>query len=109
MHQDNESNVGKIFTSNTPINKIINVPLNFNIFFKIIQNFTIMTKNMGSTDKLIRLVVAVAIAILYYMGMISGTLAVVLGIFAIIFALTSLISFCPLYTLVGINSCSTKK
>lgn len=68
-----------------------------------------MTKNMGNTDKLIRLSIAVLIAVLYYLGIISGTFAIVLGIFAVIFALTSLISYCPLYTLVGINTCSTKK
>ncbi len=68
-----------------------------------------MTKNMGNTDKLIRLSIAVLIAVLYYAGVISGTIAIVFGIFAVMFALTSLISFCPLYTLVGINTCSTKK
>lgn len=68
-----------------------------------------MTKNMGNTDKLIRLSIAALIAIFYYTGVISGTVALILGIFAVIFALTSLISFCPLYTLVGINTCSTKK
>ena len=68
-----------------------------------------MTKNMGNTDKLIRLGVAALIAVLYYMGVITGTFAIVLGIFGVIFALTSLISFCPLYSLVGINTCSTKK
>ena len=68
-----------------------------------------MTKNMGNTDKLIRLSIAALIAILYYTGVISGTVALILGIFAVIFALTSLISFCTLYTLVGINTCSTKK
>lgn len=68
-----------------------------------------MTKNMGNTDKLIRLIIAAVIAVLFYTGAISGTLAIILGIFAVIFALTSLVSFCPLYTLVGINTCSTKK
>jgi hypothetical protein len=64
---------------------------------------------MGSTDKLIRLSLAAVIAILYYMDIINGTVAIVLGIFAVIFALTSLISFCPLYPLAGINTCQTKK
>ena len=68
-----------------------------------------MTKNMGNTDKLIRLGIAALIAVLYYMGVITGTFAIVLGIFGVIFALTSLISFCPLYSLVGINTYSTKK
>ena len=64
---------------------------------------------MGSTDKLIRLSLAAVIAVLYYMDIINGTVAIVLGVFAVIFALTSLISFCPLYPLVGINTCQTKK
>ncbi|HMT52634.1 MAG TPA: DUF2892 domain-containing protein [Saprospiraceae bacterium] len=68
-----------------------------------------MTKNMGNTDKLIRLVIAAIIAVLYYTGTISGTLALVLGILAVIFTLTSLVNFCPLYTLMGVNTCETKK
>lgn len=68
-----------------------------------------MTKNMGTTDKIIRLALAAVVAALYFTGTISGTLALVLGAFAIIFALTSLVSFCPLYTLFGINTCSVKK
>jgi len=63
-----------------------------------------MKKNMGSTDKLIRSVIGIIIAILYYSGIITGTLAIVLLAFAIIFLLTSFISFCPLYTLLGINT-----
>jgi len=67
-----------------------------------------MTKNMGSTDKLIRLSIAAVIAVLYFLDIISGTLAIVLGLFAVIFALTSLINFCPLYSLIGINTCKVK-
>lgn len=63
-----------------------------------------MKKNMGSTDKLIRSVIGIIIAILYYSGIITGTLAIVLLAFAIVFLLTSFISFCPLYTLLGINT-----
>jgi hypothetical protein len=63
-----------------------------------------MKKNMGSTDKLIRSLIAVIIAILYYTNFISGTLAIVLLAFAIVFLLTSFISFCPLYTLLNINT-----
>lgn len=59
---------------------------------------------MGGTDKTIRILVAVVIAILYFTNIISGTLAIVLGILAIIFALTSFISFCPLYVPFGINT-----
>jgi len=60
---------------------------------------------MGSADKLIRVLIAVVIAVLYYLGKIEGTLAIVLMAFAIIFLLTSLVSFCPLYTIFGINTC----
>ena len=56
-----------------------------------------INKNMGRTDRIIRVSVAILIAILYFTNVISGTLALVLGIFAIIFVLTSFISFCPLY------------
>mgnify|MGYP003615437876 FL=1 len=52
---------------------------------------------MGSTDRIIRIAIAVLIAILYFTNTINGTLALVLGTFAIIFVLTSFISFCPLY------------
>ena len=64
-----------------------------------------MEKNMGSTDKMIRIVIAAIIAVLYFTETISGTTALVLGILAIIFALTSLISFCPLYKPFGISTC----
>ena len=64
-----------------------------------------MKKNMGAADKLIRVFIAVAIAALYYLGKIEGTLALVLLVIALIFLLTSLFSFCPLYTIFGINTC----
>lgn len=63
-----------------------------------------MKKNMGPIDKMIRSVIGIIIAILYYSGIITGTLAIVLLAFAIVFLLTSFISFCPLYALLGINT-----
>ncbi|MDW7996514.1 MAG: DUF2892 domain-containing protein [Bacteroidota bacterium] len=54
-------------------------------------------RNMGSVDRILRLLVAVVIAVLYLTGSLSGPLALVLGILAIAFAVTSLIGFCPLY------------
>lgn len=63
-----------------------------------------MKANMGTVDKAIRILVAVVIGILYFTGQISGTLAIILGIFAVIFVLTSLISFCPLYLPLGIST-----
>ena len=65
-----------------------------------------MKKNMGSIDKLLRVLVAVVIAVLYFTNVISGTLAFVLLAVAGIFVLTSLLGTCPLYLPFGI---STKK
>jgi len=63
-----------------------------------------MKKNMGSTDKIIRILVALVIGGLYYTKTIDGTLAMVLGALAIIFVLTSFISFCPLYLPFGLST-----
>lgn len=64
-----------------------------------------MTKNMGKTDKIIRLVVAILFAILILTGVVTGALAWILGIVAVIFLGTSAISFCPLYTIFGLSTC----
>lgn len=68
-----------------------------------------MKKNMGTTDKTIRILVAVVIGVLYYANIISGTMAIVLGILAGVFILTSFMSFCPLYLPFGINTLKKKK
>lgn len=67
-----------------------------------------MKKNMGTADKTIRLLVAAVIAVLYFTENISGTLGIVLLVVAIVFALTSFMSFCPLYKPFGINTCPKK-
>lgn len=63
-----------------------------------------MKKNMGTADKIIRLILAALVAVLYLTGVIKGTLGIVLLIVAIIFVVTSFIGFCPLYTLFGLNT-----
>ena len=68
-----------------------------------------MKKNMGSADRIIRVVIAAVLAFLYFNGTISGTLGIVAVVAAVVFLATSLISFCPLYPLLGINTCPTKK
>lgn len=68
-----------------------------------------MKKNMGNTDRIIRLLLAGIFALLWFQNIVTGTWAIVLLVLAAVFVLTSLISFCPLYTLFGINSCPTKK
>ncbi len=67
-----------------------------------------MKTNMGGTDRVIRFLVAVAIALLVFFDMVSGTLAYILLAVAGIFVLTSLVSFCPLYAVFGMNTCGTK-
>ncbi len=64
-----------------------------------------MKKNMGSMDRIIRTIIAATIAVLFFTNVISGTLGVVLLALAGIFLFTSLVSFCPLYTLVGLSTC----
>jgi uncharacterized membrane protein len=63
-----------------------------------------MKKNMGQIDKTIRGIIAAIIAILYFTNVISGTIALILGAFAIIFLITSFVSFCPLYAPFGIST-----
>ncbi len=67
-----------------------------------------MKQNMGTTDKIIRISIAVLVAILYFTKVIPGTLGIILMVLAVVFVLTSLISFCPLYTILGINTCKKK-
>jgi len=68
-----------------------------------------MKKNMGNTDRLIRILLAVVMAVLYFTDTVTGTFGIVLLVLAGVFIVTSLISFCPLYTLIGLNTCRPKK
>lgn len=68
-----------------------------------------MKPNMGSIDKIIRIALAAVVAILYFTNVISGTLGIILLVFAAVFVLTSLISFCPLYPLFGMNTKEKKQ
>jgi hypothetical protein len=63
-----------------------------------------MKRNMGTIDKVIRVLVAVVVGILYFTHTITGTLGIVLLVIAGIFVLTSLLSFCPLYLPFGIST-----
>ena len=64
---------------------------------------------MGSADRVIRLILAAIIAVLYFTGTISGTLGIVLLVLAAVFVLTSFISFCPLYAPFGLSTCAVKE
>ena len=67
-----------------------------------------MKKNMGTADRIIRVIIAAIVATLYFTNTISGTLGIVLLVLAGVFVLTSLISFCPLYAPFGLKTCSSK-
>jgi len=64
---------------------------------------------MGTADKVIRILVAIVIAILFFTNVISGTLGIVLLVLAAIFLLTSVVSFCPLYLPFGIRTNKTQE
>jgi len=68
-----------------------------------------MKANIGTADKAIRLIIAAAIAVLYFTYTIAGTWAMVLGVFAVILVLTSFINFCPLYAPFRINTIKKHK
>ncbi|MBK8552524.1 MAG: DUF2892 domain-containing protein [Ignavibacteria bacterium] len=67
-----------------------------------------MKKNMGSADKIIRILLAVIVVILYFSNVISGTLGIVLMIFAGVFVVTSFMSSCPMYSILGISTNKVK-
>ena len=63
-----------------------------------------MKKNMGTLDRSVRILIAIILGILILTGKISGTLAWVLGIISVVFLLTSIIGWCPLYVPLGIST-----
>ena len=68
-----------------------------------------MKKNMGIADRMIRVIIAAIVAVLYFTDVISGTLGIVLLVLAVVFLLTSIVSFCPLYTIFGFRTCPAKE
>ncbi|MCC6584048.1 MAG: DUF2892 domain-containing protein [Chitinophagales bacterium] len=68
-----------------------------------------MKKNMGSADRIVRLIVAAIFAVLYFTNTVSGTLGIILLVLGGVFVLTSLISFCPLYAPFGFSTCKLDK
>lgn len=63
---------------------------------------------MGIADRVIRVIIAAVIATLYFTHILSGTLGIVLMVVSGVFVLTSLISFCPLYRIIGVTTCKVK-
>lgn len=67
-----------------------------------------MKKNMNTTDRIIRFIIAGVVLALYYTNVIGGTLAYVLMALSVIFVVTGFVSFCPLYRIFGISTCKIK-
>lgn len=68
-----------------------------------------MKKNMGKVDRILRVIVAIILAVLYFTDIITGTIGLVVLIFACVMFLTSLMGSCPPYNLLGINTCKMKE
>ena len=68
-----------------------------------------MKKNMGLIDKVIRIIVVIVLLTLYFTNIIAGTLGIIAIVISVILLATSLIGFCPLYTIFGINTCKKKR
>lgn len=68
-----------------------------------------MKKNVGSIDRIIRILFAVVVAVLFFTDVVTGTLGIVLLVVSGVLLATSFINFCPLYAILGINSCPVKK
>ncbi len=68
-----------------------------------------MKKNLGNIDRIIRLVIAGVLAMLWFQNVITGTWAIVAIVVAAVFALTSFISWCPIYALLGLKSTPKKQ
>lgn len=68
-----------------------------------------MKKNMGAADRIIRLIIAAIVAVLYFTNVITGTWGIVLLALAAVFLITSFAGFCPLYTIFGLRTCPAEK
>ncbi|MFH1428375.1 MAG: DUF2892 domain-containing protein [Candidatus Margulisiibacteriota bacterium] len=67
-----------------------------------------MDKNMGMIDRVLRIVLALAVGLLFFQGLLTGLAAVILGVLAVIFLVTSVVGVCPLYSMFGIKTCKAE-
>ena len=68
-----------------------------------------MKKNMGTADRIIRVIIAAIFGTLYFTDVITGTIGIVLLVASIVFVITSMISFCPIYSIFGLKTCPIKE
>ena len=100
----------RLFYSEIPYEQYKLICVNFvTIDFNRNQNSPVMKKNIGSTDKIIRYLIAIVICILYLTNTVTGVFSIVLLVVAAILILTSLFSFCGIYAIFGFNTCDAKK
>jgi hypothetical protein len=77
--------------------------------YSTLLNKNNMKKNVGNIDKVIRVLAAVVFGVLYFTGTVTGTLGLVLLVLGVVFLATSAMGFCPIYSIVGMNTCPVKK
>jgi hypothetical protein len=75
----------------------------------ILKNTSSMKKNVGLTDRSVRIVIAAILAILYFSGVVTGTIGIILLIVAAVALITGLFRICGLYALLGINTCPNQR
>ena len=63
-----------------------------------------MRKNLGSIDRVLRVLLAVVFAVLFFTKVVTGTLGIILLVLGVVFLLTSVVSFCPIYYTLGLSS-----
>jgi hypothetical protein len=67
-----------------------------------------MKKNLGTPDRIIRFIVAAIFAVLYFTGVVSGIFGIILLVLAVVFVLTAIVNFCPIYAIFGLSTCAKK-
>ncbi|TVR93652.1 MAG: DUF2892 domain-containing protein [Trueperaceae bacterium] len=68
-----------------------------------------MTVNEGTLDRSLRAIVGVVLVAAWLLGWLTGTLAIVLGIVGVVLLLTAAVGFCPLYRVLGMNTCAVPR
>lgn len=63
-----------------------------------------MKRNMSNLDRIIRIILAALFAYLYFGGIVTGVFGIILVVLAVVFVLTSIVGFCPLYALLKIST-----
>lgn len=76
---------------------------------KLLTQTNYMKTNMGNVDRIIRVLLAIVAAVLYFTGTVTGTWGMVLLVLGGVFLAVSAIGFCPLYAIFGLNTCGNKK